>query len=138
MDSNQTKSPASIAAAIIEWDRRGRLVDDESYVQNNAPIVARAFWALREALEDARAHIDATPHGDNCFLDAGRPDIHLCWCGKDGVIDRIDDALAEAEGLNEVELAEGSFQKPERTFRQPEQTVPTDGATPDAGKVRTP
>lgn len=35
-----------------------------------------------------------------------------------------------------AQLAESSFQKPERTFRQPEQTVPTDGAAPGSTKVR--
>lgn len=36
-----------------------------------------------------------------------------------------------------IELAEGSFQKAERTFRQPEQNVPTDGAAFNSTKVRT-
>jgi hypothetical protein len=44
-------SPAAIAAAIIEWDRRGRLVDDESYVQNSAPVVARSFHELLPELK---------------------------------------------------------------------------------------
>ena len=65
-ENEQTPSPAAVAAAIIEWDRRGRLVDDESYVQNNAPTVARAYYDLREvssamlgALEEQMAADDA-------------------------------------------------------------------------------
>lgn len=72
-ENEQTPSPAAVAAAIIEWDRRGRLVDDESYVQNNAPTVARAYYDLREvssamlgALEHVRVIIvDAASVGFN-------------------------------------------------------------------------
>lgn len=38
------------------------------------------------------------------------------------------------EANQSAELAESSFQKPERTFRQPEQTAPTDGAASSRGK----
>ncbi len=37
-----------IALRIIDWDEAGRLVDGESFVQNNAPKVARMLLALTE------------------------------------------------------------------------------------------
>lgn len=59
MDEKLMPIPTSIAAAIIEWDRRGRLVDDESYVQNNAPVIARVLWDAVAALKQANAEICA-------------------------------------------------------------------------------
>jgi len=52
LEQEQALSHAAAATAIIEWDRRGRLVDDESFVQNNAPAVARSFYDLFDALDE--------------------------------------------------------------------------------------
>lgn len=48
-------SPVHIAGRILEWEENGKLVDDESWVQNNAPALAHAYMELyvwREAFAD--------------------------------------------------------------------------------------
>lgn len=61
-------SPVAIATAIIEWDRRGRLVDDESFVQNNAATLARSFCGLFEALRNITECAEAGDDGANMDL----------------------------------------------------------------------
>ena len=47
----------AMARRIVDWDERGRLVDDESWVQNNAPLVARALLQQREAIIEECAKV---------------------------------------------------------------------------------
>lgn len=133
--------PTSIAAAIIEWDRRGRLVDDESYVQNNAPVIARVLWDAVAALKQANAEICALVP----MPFEGLPDFSLACpneadraCLTNALL-AIRAAIEMAEGLHEgdwceeaapisaeqIKFVESSFQKPERIFGD----VTLDGTT---------
>ena len=100
--------PTSIAAAIIEWDRRGRLVDDESYVQNNAPVIARVLWDAVAALKQANAEICALVP----MPFEGLPDFSLACpneadraCLTNALL-AIRAAIEMAEGLHEGDWCE--------------------------------
>lgn len=55
--------PVDIAGRILEWEENGKLVDDESWVQNNAPALAAAYMELY-VWRDAFAYLVRTALGE--------------------------------------------------------------------------
>jgi len=47
----------------------------------------------RAALETAQAYIDELPHGENCFLLNDGGEFDRCRCGKDAMVQYIEDVL---------------------------------------------
>jgi len=81
--------------------------DDCSQCSRAVPSTNAAIYELKRqrdellaALNYSRDHIEASPHGDNCFVSAaydGDPGDR-CNCGKDSMVDFLDAAISSAEG----------------------------------------
>lgn len=73
-------------------ERKHGILDNESEVCYTEPVL--------KALNIARDWINRTPHGDNCYVSdnyEGDPGNN-CFCGKDSIIDYIDNIITQATG----------------------------------------